>query len=148
MAVTSDGVRLHVFSTPAYVRDVVRPRLAEGAEKASRVALPVLVAGIALVAAAAWADQPRVVAAGLVTYLAGVLVLVFLLLREVSILATPLVVAMFPAVDPDQHAGLSPGSRLDGGRFHPLGTPLARSTAIGRTRGPRTAPIGSQLPSR
>ncbi|CAB4965765.1 unannotated protein [freshwater metagenome] len=54
---------------------MLRTRLAEGAEKASRAALPVLVVGIALVAAAAWADQPRVVAVGLVTYLAGVLVL-------------------------------------------------------------------------
>jgi nitrite reductase (NO-forming) len=54
---------------------MLRTRLAEGAEKASRVALPVLVAGIGLVAAAAWADQPRVVAVGLATYLGGVLVL-------------------------------------------------------------------------
>jgi nitrite reductase (NO-forming) len=54
---------------------MLRTRLAEGAEKASRAALPVLVAGIGLMAAAAWADQPRVVAVGLVTYLGGVLVL-------------------------------------------------------------------------
>jgi nitrite reductase (NO-forming) len=54
---------------------MLRTRLAEGAEKASRVALPVLVAGIGLVAAAAWADQPRVVAAGLLTYLVGVAIL-------------------------------------------------------------------------
>lgn len=31
-----DGVRLHVFSTPAYVRDVVRPRLTEGAARSGR----------------------------------------------------------------------------------------------------------------
>ena len=31
-----DGVRLHVFNTPGYVRDVVRPRLAAGAERAGR----------------------------------------------------------------------------------------------------------------
>ncbi|KQV77888.1 copper oxidase [Nocardioides sp. Root122] len=55
---------------------MLRTRLAEGAEKASRVALPVLVTGIGLVAAAAWADQPRAVAVGLVTYLVGVSVLV------------------------------------------------------------------------
>ena len=55
---------------------MLRTRLAEGAEKTSRVALPVLVAGIGLVAAAAWADQPRAVAVGLVTYLVGVSVLV------------------------------------------------------------------------
>jgi len=54
---------------------MLRTRLADGAEKASRVALPVLVAGIGLVATAAWADQPRVVAIGLATYLGGVLVL-------------------------------------------------------------------------
>lgn len=54
---------------------MLRTRLAEGAEKASRVALPVLVAGIGFVAFAAWADQPRVVAVGLVTYLGGVLVI-------------------------------------------------------------------------
>ena len=54
---------------------MLRTRLADGAEKAARVALPVLVAGIGLVAAAAWADQPRVVAVGLATYLGGVLVL-------------------------------------------------------------------------
>lgn len=54
---------------------MLRTRLAEGAEKASRVALPVLVAGIGLVAAASWADQPRVVAVGLVTYLGGVVAL-------------------------------------------------------------------------
>ncbi|RYB92491.1 copper oxidase [Nocardioides glacieisoli] len=55
---------------------MLRTRLAEGAEKTSRAALPVLVAGIGLVAAAAWTDQPRVVALGLLTYLGGVLVLV------------------------------------------------------------------------
>jgi nitrite reductase (NO-forming) len=54
---------------------MLRTRLAEGAEKASRVALPLLVAGIGVVAAAAWADQPRGVALGLATYLGGVLVL-------------------------------------------------------------------------
>lgn len=54
---------------------MLRTRLAEGAERASRAALPVLVAGIGLVAAAAWTDQPRVVAIGLATYLVGVLVL-------------------------------------------------------------------------
>jgi nitrite reductase (NO-forming) len=54
---------------------MLRTRLAEGAEKAARVALPVLVAGIGLVGAAAWVDQPRVVAVGLATYLGGVLVL-------------------------------------------------------------------------
>ncbi|KRE95048.1 copper oxidase [Nocardioides sp. Soil774] len=54
---------------------MLRTRLAEGAEKASRVALPLLVAGIGLVAAASWADQPRGVAVGLATYLGGVLVL-------------------------------------------------------------------------
>jgi probable F420-dependent oxidoreductase len=31
-----DGVRLHVFSTPAYVRDVVGPRLARGAARSGR----------------------------------------------------------------------------------------------------------------
>lgn len=31
-----DGVRLHVFSTPGYVRDVVRPRLEAGAVRAGR----------------------------------------------------------------------------------------------------------------
>jgi probable F420-dependent oxidoreductase len=31
-----DGVRLHVFSTPAYVRDVVRPRLEAGAARSGR----------------------------------------------------------------------------------------------------------------
>ncbi|TQN38011.1 putative F420-dependent oxidoreductase [Blastococcus colisei] len=31
-----DGVRLHVFSTPGYVRDVVRPRLEAGAARAGR----------------------------------------------------------------------------------------------------------------
>ncbi|TFV64725.1 TIGR03617 family F420-dependent LLM class oxidoreductase [Geodermatophilus sp. DF01-2] len=31
-----DGVRLHVFNTPGYVRDVVRPRLAAGAGRAGR----------------------------------------------------------------------------------------------------------------
>lgn len=54
---------------------MLRTRLADGAEKAARVALPVLVAGIGLVAAAAWVDQPRVVAVGLATYLGGALVL-------------------------------------------------------------------------
>jgi nitrite reductase (NO-forming) len=54
---------------------MLRTRLPEGAERASRAALPVLVAGIGLVAAAAWIDQPRVVAVGLATYLAGALVL-------------------------------------------------------------------------
>ncbi|GAB3030065.1 multicopper oxidase [Nocardioides flavus (ex Wang et al. 2016)] len=55
---------------------MLRTRIADGAERASRTALPVLVAGIGLVAAAAWADQPRLVAAGLVAYLAGVAILV------------------------------------------------------------------------
>lgn len=32
----ADGVRLHVFSTPAYVRDVVGPRLAAGAARSGR----------------------------------------------------------------------------------------------------------------
>ena len=54
---------------------MLRTRVAAGAEKASRAALPVLLAGIGLVAAAAWTDQPRVVALGLATYLGGVLVL-------------------------------------------------------------------------
>lgn len=31
-----DGVRLHVFTTPSYVRDVVRPRLLAGAERSGR----------------------------------------------------------------------------------------------------------------
>jgi probable F420-dependent oxidoreductase len=31
-----DGVRLHVFNTPGYVRDVVRPRLVAGAERSGR----------------------------------------------------------------------------------------------------------------
>lgn len=54
---------------------MLRTRLAEGAEKASRAALPVLVAGIAVVVVAAWTDMPRAVAAGLGVYLAGVVVL-------------------------------------------------------------------------
>jgi nitrite reductase (NO-forming) len=54
---------------------MLRTRLAAGAEQAARVALPVLLTGIGLVAAAAAADQPWVVGLGLATYLVGVLVL-------------------------------------------------------------------------
>lgn len=55
---------------------MLRTRLAAGAEAASRRALPLLLVGIGLVAVAAWADLPRMVALGLLVYLGGVLVLV------------------------------------------------------------------------
>ena len=51
---------------------MLRTRLAEGAEVASRRALPILVIAIALVVGAAWLDVPRLVAGGLAVYLLGV----------------------------------------------------------------------------
>lgn len=54
---------------------MLRTRIAEGAERAARRALPVLVAGIGLVLLAAVADRPRVVALALLVYLTGLVLL-------------------------------------------------------------------------
>jgi nitrite reductase (NO-forming) len=51
---------------------MLRTRLAEGAEATSRRALPVLLAGIALIELAALLDQPRLVALGLGLYVVGI----------------------------------------------------------------------------
>ncbi|MDP2772739.1 MAG: multicopper oxidase domain-containing protein [Nocardioides sp.] len=51
---------------------MLRTRIVEGAEQHSRQALPVLLGGIALVVAAAWADVVLLVPAGLLLYAVGV----------------------------------------------------------------------------
>lgn len=51
---------------------MLRTRIVEGAEQRSRHALPVLLLGITLVVAAAWADVVFLVAAGLLAYAVGV----------------------------------------------------------------------------
>ncbi len=60
---------------------MLRTRIADGAERQSRRALPVLLAGIALVVAAAWTGVARLVPAGLLVYALGVLLVVRPLVR-------------------------------------------------------------------
>ena len=60
---------------------MLRTRILEGAEKRARQALPVLLGGIALVVAAAWADVVLLVVAGLLVYAVGVALVGWLLVR-------------------------------------------------------------------
>jgi nitrite reductase (NO-forming) len=60
---------------------MLRTRIVEGAEKHSRQALPVLLGGIGLVVAAAWANVVLLVAAGLLLYAVGVVLVVWPLVR-------------------------------------------------------------------
>ncbi len=60
---------------------MLRTRIVEGAEKHSRQALPVLLGGITLVVAAAWADVVLLVAAGLLLYAVGVVLVACPLVR-------------------------------------------------------------------
>lgn len=60
---------------------MLRTRIVEGAEKHSRQALPVLLGGIGMVVAAAWADVVLLVAAGLLLYAVGVVLVVGPLVR-------------------------------------------------------------------
>lgn len=52
-----DGVRLHPFNTPAYVRDVVWPRLSAGAARGARDTSELLVCGCGFVATGATAAE-------------------------------------------------------------------------------------------
>ncbi len=62
---------------------MLRTRIVEGAEKHARQALPVLLAGIALVVAAAWADVVVLVPVGLMLYALGVSLVAWPLVRTV-----------------------------------------------------------------
>ncbi|KRE61405.1 copper oxidase [Nostocoides sp. Soil756] len=60
---------------------MLRTRIVEGAEKRARQALPVLLAGIALVVTAAWADVVLLVPAGLLVYVVGASLVTWPLVR-------------------------------------------------------------------